>query len=69
MKTLLVYLENGKSVHKASEILHLHKNTVNYRIQRIKDLFGLDYDKATDMNHIFLSLKIKELDNILHTCQ
>ncbi len=69
MRTLLVYLENRNSVHKASEILHLHKNTVNYRIQRIKDLFGLDYNNANDMNHIFLSLKIKELDDIFHACQ
>ncbi|HYE68838.1 MAG TPA: helix-turn-helix domain-containing protein [Anaerovoracaceae bacterium] len=69
MRTLLVYLENRNSIHKASEILHLHKNTVNYRIQRIKELFGLDYNNANDMNHIFLSLKIRELDDIFHAYQ
>jgi PucR family transcriptional regulator, proline-responsive transcriptional activator len=65
-KTLLAYLEHGKSVHKASEALNLHKNTVNYRVQRIKELFDFDYDNDSDINHIFLSLKIKEFDDIIH---
>ena len=65
-KTLLAYLEHANSVHKASRALNLHKNTVNYRVQRIKELFEYDYDNANEANHIFLSLKIKELDDILH---
>ena len=65
-KTLLFYLENGNSVHKASLALNLHKNTVNYRVQRIKELFRLDFENADEINHIFLSLKIRELDDILH---
>lgn len=70
MRTLLAYLEHGNSVHKASEALHLHKNTVNYRIQRIRELFKLDYGSADEINHIFLSLKLNELDDIIqaHIC-
>jgi len=64
--TLLEYLEHGNSINKASSLLHLHKNTVNYRIQRIKELFEVDFTHHNETNHIFLSLKIKALKDTIH---
>ena len=59
--TLLTYLEQGKSINKTCSIMHLHKNTVNYRIQRIKELFDFDYDDGQTTQHIYLSLKVNSL--------
>ncbi|MDR1539651.1 MAG: helix-turn-helix domain-containing protein [Clostridiales bacterium] len=59
--TLLAYLEHGKSINKTCACLHLHKNTVNYRIQRIKELFGIDYDDGQTTQHMYLSLKMHSL--------
>ena len=57
-KTLLVYLECGKSIQKTCKAMYLHKNTVNYRIQRIKELFHIDYDNGEAVLFIYLSLKL-----------
>lgn len=61
--TLLIYLENGKSINKTCSYMHLHKNTVNYRIQRVKELFHIDYDDGPATQHMYLSLKIHSLEH------
>ena len=63
-KTLLIYLECGRSIHKTSKKMYLHKNTVNYRIQRIKELFNIDYDDGQAVLFIYLSLKLYSINRI-----
>lgn len=63
-KTLLTYLECGRSIHKTCAKMFLHKNTVNYRIQRIKELFNLDYDDGQAVLFIYLSLKLYAVNKI-----
>ena len=36
-ETLVVYLAENRSLVRTGEVLHLHKNTVRYRIGRIYD--------------------------------
>ncbi|HVI40823.1 MAG TPA: helix-turn-helix domain-containing protein, partial [Anaerovoracaceae bacterium] len=43
-ETLYHYLSYGRSLQKTAEKLHIHKNTVTYRISRIKEMFGIDLD-------------------------
>ncbi len=63
-KTLLIYLECGKSIKKTCQKMYLHKNTVNYRIQRIRELFNLDYDDGEKVLYIYLSLKLHSVNRI-----
>ncbi len=63
-ETLLTYLECGRSIHKTCAKMFLHKNTVNYRIQRIKELFNLDYDDGQAVLFIYLSLKLYAVNKI-----
>jgi PucR family transcriptional regulator, proline-responsive transcriptional activator len=62
--TLLNYLECGRSIHKTCKKMFLHKNTVNYRIQRIKELFDIDYDDGQTVLFIYLSLKLYSINRI-----
>ena len=39
-QTALVFLANGASFTAAADALHIHKNTVHYRIQQAEDLLG-----------------------------
>lgn len=55
MVTLQTYLEQGGSTRKAGELLHMHRNTINYRVQRIRQLFSLDLDDAPTRAHLLLS--------------
>lgn len=42
MSTLRAYLVSGGQINEAAESLHIHANTLRYRIRRIRDLTGLD---------------------------
>ena len=41
-ETLMNYTLTGFSKNRTAEAMFLHRNTVNYRIQQISDLFGVD---------------------------
>jgi|GEM_PF-3025354 len=42
--TLRVYLDTGRNITKTAEHLHLHRNSVHYRIERIRELLNVDLD-------------------------
>lgn len=42
--TLYIYLINDRSLNEASKLLYLHKNTILYRLDKIKEQFGLNLD-------------------------
>ena len=46
LQTLKAYLWNNNSLLHASEQLFTHRNTVKYRIQRITELTGRNFDDA-----------------------
>ena len=46
-KTLKVYVQTGYSKNLTADLMFLHRNTVNYRIQQITDLFSLDFSDHT----------------------
>lgn len=66
-ETFFTYIEQNRSVSKTSTILHQHKNTVNYRIQRIKEISGLDLTDFKELTHIYLTYKLllAHDDNVL----
>lgn len=46
LQTLKSYLWNNNSLLHTSEELHMHRNTVNYRIKRIEELTGRSVEDA-----------------------
>ena len=46
--TIYVYLINDHSLSEASKVLYLHKNTVLYRLDRIKELFSINFDSVKE---------------------
>ncbi|MGI6871830.1 PucR family transcriptional regulator [Amycolatopsis sp. 3B14] len=43
-RTLRVYLDSFGDVRRAAEVLHLHANSMRYRLKRLADLASLDLD-------------------------
>lgn len=41
-KTLYLYLKHGLDIQKTADSLFIHKNTVQYRLSKIKERFGVD---------------------------
>ncbi len=59
--TVRVYFESGGNLKKVSEVLFTHYNTVIYRINRIRDVYGIDLRDPETAFNFQLALKIKEL--------
>lgn len=64
LKTLYIYLATKHSVRETSNILYLHRNTITYRIKKIKDLFGIDFDnRFLEFEYIFSCQIIQVIEN------
>src|SRR5438552_4130998 len=61
LETLGAYLATNGSPTEAAELLHLHRNTVLYRLGRIEDLLGADLRNAEVRLGLHLALKIGEI--------
>ncbi|WP_370248957.1 PucR family transcriptional regulator [Nocardioides sp.] len=55
-ETLLAYLEAQRSYHAAAGALHVHRNTVHYRVQQAIALLGRDLEADTFAIHLALLL-------------
>ena len=72
--TLWVYLDSFGSTAKSASRLFIHKNTLLYRISKIKDILNNDLESGEEIYKIMMSLRIirilrmyalpKELDNV-----
>ncbi|TDD90508.1 PucR family transcriptional regulator [Actinomadura rubrisoli] len=58
IRTLETFLQNSGSWTRCAEQLHLHVNSVRYRIQRIEDLTGRDLSRLEDRVDFFLALRL-----------
>lgn len=61
--TLHTYLENVKSLTRTSELLYIHKNTANYRINKCMELTGCQYETGDEIFAAIYSLRIIEYCN------
>lgn len=58
VRTLEAFLLCSGSWTKCAELLHVHVNTLRYRIQRIQDLTGRDLSRLEDRVDFFLALRL-----------
>lgn len=59
--TLRSYLECGRNVKRVSEVMYTHYNTVIYRLQRIREIAGIDLEDSDTMLNMHIALKILEV--------
>ncbi|MFZ2624692.1 MAG: PucR family transcriptional regulator ligand-binding domain-containing protein [Propionibacterium sp.] len=60
VRTLRAFLLADCSVQVAARQLPAHRNTVTYRIRRIKEILGVGLDQATEKFNLLLALYIRE---------
>lgn len=49
INTLECFLNNNQSLKKTSQQMHVHYRTISYRMQKIEEISGMDFDNATEM--------------------
>jgi PucR C-terminal helix-turn-helix domain/Purine catabolism regulatory protein-like family/GGDEF-like domain len=57
LETLWAFLEHSGSWSRTAEALHVHVNTVRYRIGRVEELTGRDLSSLEDRVDVFLALR------------
>lgn len=61
VKTLEAYFQFNGNLSRSSEYLYTHYNTILYRIERIKQITGMDLDNPNDRLNLEIALKISKL--------
>ncbi|MCY0898090.1 MAG: helix-turn-helix domain-containing protein [Firmicutes bacterium] len=61
LETLKVYLQEGHSVTKAAQLLHVHRNTVIYRIGQAEKLLGLQLKNIDDLTTLWVAMRGYEM--------
>ncbi len=61
LKTLQLYIDNGGRVAAAATENSTHRNTVNYRIRKVKEILGADMNSAETRYSVRTALYIREL--------
>jgi PucR family transcriptional regulator, purine catabolism regulatory protein len=62
--TLRAYLSSGGSIAEASSALHVHRNTLSYRISRIGELSGRDLNDPNDRLLLRMALLCLDLSQV-----
>ncbi|MFC7061013.1 PucR family transcriptional regulator [Halobacillus seohaensis] len=60
LETLKVFLEKNSNVHQAAAHMHIHTNTLNYRLKRIKEIGNIDFKDVNQKTMLYLDLLIYE---------
>ena len=61
--TLECYLKNNGSIQQISKEMFTHRNTVNYRVSKIKELLNTNLDNAEELFKYNLAFYIKKLND------
>lgn len=59
--TLSLYLSNERSIKKAAQELFVHRNTVQYRLEKIKEMYHVDWESVEERMYLLFSLLIPRL--------
>lgn len=57
VKTLSVYLKNNMNALKTAKELCIHRGTIVYRLERIKEIGKLGFENTDELLHVNISLK------------
>ncbi len=60
MNLLKRYLDQNGSVQKVAEELYVHRNTVNYQLNKVKKILCMDMDTMEKRFQIMLAFQIRE---------
>lgn len=68
LNTLLVYINNNGERNRVARDLHIHRNTLNYRLNKIEEITGLSFGNYVDLREYVTAyieyLDIKDKNNI-----
>lgn len=55
---LNIYFKTDGSIQKTSDLMYVHKNTLQYRINKLKDISGYDVRKPSESAALYIAMRI-----------
>jgi DNA-binding PucR family transcriptional regulator len=62
--TLEGYLDAGGNGMQTAEALHIHRSTLNYRLDRVKELYGFELSDPLERLNLQIAIKLLRLFEI-----
>lgn len=63
LNTLLVYINKNGERNRVAKELHIHRNTLNYRLNRIEEITGLSFNNYIDLQ-VYIGVYLECLNKI-----
>ncbi|WP_040213693.1 CdaR family transcriptional regulator [Clostridium polynesiense] len=63
IETLIVFIKNNGEINLISKEMHLHRNSLNYRLQKIHDITGKSPRSFKDLLELFTALILYKLNS------
>ncbi len=60
MKTLSAWFSNNTHATSTAKAMHIHRNTLDYRLQKISELTGLNLDDTDDRLLLYVALQLRD---------
>ena len=64
--TLQMYLRNNQSIKKTASAMFVHYRTISYRLEKIKQISGINFDNANEVlavsNGLIIYKMLKEIE-------
>jgi PucR family transcriptional regulator, purine catabolism regulatory protein len=64
VESLRMFLEHNRSWQQAAMALHVHKQTLVYRMKRVEELSGRKLDQTEDVAELWLALRAAEASGL-----
>lgn len=58
LETLKTFFDNNLSISKTAQVIYVHRNTLLYRLRRVKEITGLNPKKFDDAVQLRIALKM-----------
>lgn len=58
--TLQAYFAHNADFAKTAEALHVHRNTLRYRLEKISDILGIDLKNMQDLFRLYMATRLSE---------
>ena len=63
MPTLQMFLSNNQSIRKTAGAMFVHYRTISYRMEKIKEITGINFDNANEVLAVSNGLVIYKMLN------
>ena len=67
METIRTYFNQNYSINNTAKKMFVHYNTILYRLNKIKTLFGIDLNNEEERINLYVSLRVADSQNLWKT--